>query len=191
VKNIKGDSLTGVVGITFALHSEQTGGAPLWMETQNVTADSSAHYTALLGATLSDGLPQKITDGSFTIKTSKPGVEVSWQVTTASVRTPGLTRIASRWKWTKRCRIRVTISIPSYSGTRVSRASRKCIIPGHRRQRNDGRARNVLRSERPTIRIIGAYSEVPADPWPRGALSRSIKYVRARTMRSASVQQPA
>jgi len=27
----------GTVGVTFALYAEQTGGAPLWLETQNVT----------------------------------------------------------------------------------------------------------------------------------------------------------
>jgi len=40
VKDPNGNPLTGVTGITFALYSEQTGGAPLWLETQNVTADS-------------------------------------------------------------------------------------------------------------------------------------------------------
>jgi hypothetical protein len=52
--------LTGVAGITFTLYSEQTGGAPLWMETQNVTADAKGHYTALLGATQSGGLPAEL-----------------------------------------------------------------------------------------------------------------------------------
>jgi hypothetical protein len=57
VKGSDGNPLTGVAGITFALYSEQTGGAPLWMETQNVTADSNGHYTALLGSTKHEGLP--------------------------------------------------------------------------------------------------------------------------------------
>ncbi|MGA7928681.1 MAG: hypothetical protein WCA20_22130 [Candidatus Sulfotelmatobacter sp.] len=39
VKDLNGNPLTGVVGITFALYSEQAGGATLWLETQNVTAD--------------------------------------------------------------------------------------------------------------------------------------------------------
>jgi len=55
-KDLNGSPLTGVAGITFALYSEQTGGAPLWMETQNVTSDSNGHYTALLGSTKSEGL---------------------------------------------------------------------------------------------------------------------------------------
>jgi hypothetical protein len=54
-KDLNGSPLTGVVGITFALYSEQSGGAPLWLETQNVTADNNGHYTALLGSTKPDG----------------------------------------------------------------------------------------------------------------------------------------
>src|SRR5580692_1170261 len=46
-----GKPLSGVVGITFALYAEQEGGAPIWMETQNVEADGNGAYTALLGAT--------------------------------------------------------------------------------------------------------------------------------------------
>ena len=36
----QGKVLTGVTGITFAIYSEETGGSPLWLETQNVQADS-------------------------------------------------------------------------------------------------------------------------------------------------------
>jgi hypothetical protein len=57
VKDLNGNPLTGVVGITFALYSEQSGGAPLWLETQNVTADGNGHYAVLLGSTKPDGLP--------------------------------------------------------------------------------------------------------------------------------------
>ncbi|MGA2593115.1 MAG: hypothetical protein ABSH32_24625, partial [Bryobacteraceae bacterium] len=55
-----GSPLTGVVGMTFALYSEQTGGAALWQETQNVSADSTGHYTSLLGATKTEGLPAEL-----------------------------------------------------------------------------------------------------------------------------------
>src|ERR1700721_2312439 len=60
VKDAKGTPLTGVVGVTFALYSEATGGAPLWLETQNVTADSNGRYTVLLGATRPEGLPVEL-----------------------------------------------------------------------------------------------------------------------------------
>lgn len=46
---------TGIVGITFALYRDQQGGAPLWLETQNVQADANGHYTVMLGA--ANGLP--------------------------------------------------------------------------------------------------------------------------------------
>jgi hypothetical protein len=60
LRNPNGTPLTGVVGVTFALYSEQTGGAPLWLETQNVTADGSGHYSALLGSTKPEGLPAEM-----------------------------------------------------------------------------------------------------------------------------------
>jgi len=36
------------------------GGAPVWMETQNLKLDGSGHYSALLGATKADGLPMDL-----------------------------------------------------------------------------------------------------------------------------------
>jgi len=57
VKDLNGSPMAGVVGITFALYSEKTGGAPLWLETQNATADNNGHYTVLLGSTKPEGLP--------------------------------------------------------------------------------------------------------------------------------------
>ena len=56
-KDTSGKPLTGTVGITFLLYKDEQGGAPLWMETQNVQADTKGHYSAQLGATKPDGLP--------------------------------------------------------------------------------------------------------------------------------------
>jgi hypothetical protein len=56
-KDTGGNSVTGVTGITFALYAEQTGGAPLWSETQSVQAGPDGRYTVLLGAAKSEGLP--------------------------------------------------------------------------------------------------------------------------------------
>ena len=42
--------LYGVVGITFALYTNEAGGAALWLETQNVQADANGHYNVSLGA---------------------------------------------------------------------------------------------------------------------------------------------
>ncbi len=52
-----GSALTGIVGVAFALYSEPSGGAPLWLETQNVQPNKSGHYTVLLGSTKAEGLP--------------------------------------------------------------------------------------------------------------------------------------
>ena len=56
----QGKALTGVTGITFSIYSQETGGSPLWLETQNVQADSKGNYTAQLGATKAEGLPQEL-----------------------------------------------------------------------------------------------------------------------------------
>ena len=52
-----GKPQTGVTGITFLFYKDQSGGAPLWMETQNVTLDAKGHYSVLLGSSKADGLP--------------------------------------------------------------------------------------------------------------------------------------
>jgi hypothetical protein len=45
------------VGITFALYKDNQGGAPLWIETQNVPLDATGRYNVLLGATKAEGVP--------------------------------------------------------------------------------------------------------------------------------------
>jgi hypothetical protein len=55
-----GKPLTGTVGVTFYLYQEQQGGAPLWLETQNVQADKTGHYSVALGSTSSQGLPASV-----------------------------------------------------------------------------------------------------------------------------------
>jgi hypothetical protein len=49
--------MAGPVGVTFALYAQESGGAALWMETQNVHPDASGNYTVLLGTASKDGLP--------------------------------------------------------------------------------------------------------------------------------------
>lgn len=58
--DLDGKPLTGVVGITFSLYADQTGGTSLFLETQNVQADANGHYSVLLGSTKPDGLPADI-----------------------------------------------------------------------------------------------------------------------------------
>ena len=49
--------LTDLVGVTFALYKSETGGAPLWLETQNVDLDAAGEFTVLLGSAHSGGIP--------------------------------------------------------------------------------------------------------------------------------------
>jgi hypothetical protein len=56
----QGKALSGVTGITFSIYSDESGGSPLWMETQNVQVNSRGNYSAQLGATKSDGLPLEL-----------------------------------------------------------------------------------------------------------------------------------
>src|SRR5258708_25631191 len=55
--DINGQPLTRTQGVTFLLYKEETGGAPLWMETQNVHAAKSGRYSVTLGSGSSKRLP--------------------------------------------------------------------------------------------------------------------------------------
>jgi hypothetical protein len=52
-----GKTISGIAGVTFAIYQEESGGATLWIETQNVQADAKGNYNAQLGATKPEGLP--------------------------------------------------------------------------------------------------------------------------------------
>src|SRR5215472_18672993 len=52
--------LAGPVGVTFALYAHQTGGAALWIETQNVKPDGNGNYSVLLGASSANGVPVEL-----------------------------------------------------------------------------------------------------------------------------------
>lgn len=58
--DLNGKPLTGIQGVTFLLYANQQGGAPLWLETQNITPAENGQYSATLGATTSQGLPADI-----------------------------------------------------------------------------------------------------------------------------------
>jgi trimeric autotransporter adhesin len=57
LKDSSGRTLTSITGVTFLLYKDERGGAPLWLETQNVTPDKTGHYTVQLGAITAKGLP--------------------------------------------------------------------------------------------------------------------------------------
>jgi hypothetical protein len=55
-----GKPYSNIAGVTFALYKDQQGGAPLWMETQNVNPDATGHYTVFLGSMTTNGLPLEL-----------------------------------------------------------------------------------------------------------------------------------
>ena len=58
LKDAQGSPLSAsTIGVTFAIYKQQDGGAPVWMETQNVVADATGNYSVLLGSTTAVGLP--------------------------------------------------------------------------------------------------------------------------------------
>jgi trimeric autotransporter adhesin len=48
------------INVTFSLYAEETGGTPLWQESQNVELDATGRYAVLLGSTQADGLPVEL-----------------------------------------------------------------------------------------------------------------------------------
>ncbi|MGA8490735.1 MAG: hypothetical protein WB711_09955 [Terriglobales bacterium] len=58
--DVNGKPLTGTVGVTFFLYQDSQGGAPLWMETQNVQPDKTGRYSVMLGSSTSQGLPASV-----------------------------------------------------------------------------------------------------------------------------------
>src|SRR5450755_4542381 len=60
LQDASGKPITAIRGVTFLLYQDAQGGAPVWMETQNVTPDKSGHYTVQLGASRSEGLPASV-----------------------------------------------------------------------------------------------------------------------------------
>ena len=52
--------VAGTASVTFAIYAEQDGGAALWSETQNVTADANGHYSVVLGTASSSGVPDEL-----------------------------------------------------------------------------------------------------------------------------------
>ena len=57
LSDANGKPLAGVVGVSFYFYKEAEGGAPVWMETQNIQVDRLGNYSVMLGSTTSQGLP--------------------------------------------------------------------------------------------------------------------------------------
>ncbi len=55
-----GKPLTGEVAMTFLLFKEESGGEPLWSESQLVALDALGHYSVQLGASSPSGVPLQL-----------------------------------------------------------------------------------------------------------------------------------
>lgn len=55
-----GSPLSRITGVTFAIYKDEQDGAPLWIETQNVTPDDRGEYSVLLGKERSGGIPAEL-----------------------------------------------------------------------------------------------------------------------------------
>src|SRR6516162_9189527 len=60
LKDGSGAVITALSGVTFLIYKDEQGGAPLWMETQNVQPDKAGRYAVQLGAVSKDGLPPDV-----------------------------------------------------------------------------------------------------------------------------------
>jgi hypothetical protein len=88
LKDASGNWLTNTVGIMFAIYSEQSGGVPLWQETQNVQF-SQGSYLVLLGNGTSTGIPAELFASGQSqwlgVRVLLPGEEEHARVLLASV----------------------------------------------------------------------------------------------------------
>ena len=55
-----GGSAVPLETLTLRVYSRQTGGVPLWQETQTVAVDAYGFYSVVLGATQKDGIPPDV-----------------------------------------------------------------------------------------------------------------------------------
>jgi hypothetical protein len=60
VKDEAGQPRSGAIGITFTLYADQNDQTAVWQENQTVPVDSGGNYSALLGASNEEGLPQEV-----------------------------------------------------------------------------------------------------------------------------------
>jgi hypothetical protein len=97
LKDIDGKPAQGTVRVTFAFYKEEQGGQPLWTETQKVTFDASGRYSVMLGATMSDGLPQTLFQAgdAWWIETRVAGAEDDEGTRTFAAATPARSLLAA------------------------------------------------------------------------------------------------
>jgi hypothetical protein len=68
---------SAVEAIQFAIYDQETGGAPLWVETQTLTIDGTGAYSVLLGSSSAEGLPAELFSSSeprwLGVRVERPG----------------------------------------------------------------------------------------------------------------------
>jgi len=78
-----------VESLTLSIYRDQTGGAPLWQETQNVAMDGDGKYSVLIGATQNDGVPLDLLSAGeprwLGVQFNRPGESEQPRVLMASV----------------------------------------------------------------------------------------------------------
>jgi hypothetical protein len=57
---VDGQPLRPLETVTLAIYTDETGGTPLWQETQNVVIDTKGRYDLLLGAASAEGIPETV-----------------------------------------------------------------------------------------------------------------------------------
>jgi len=60
LKDASGRVVSAITGVTFLIYKDSQGGAPLWLETQNVAPDKLGHYSVQLGSATASGLPSEL-----------------------------------------------------------------------------------------------------------------------------------
>jgi hypothetical protein len=57
VNAVAGQTTPSTASVTFLIYDDETGGQPLFSETQSLAVDTTGHFKAQIGATLSNGIP--------------------------------------------------------------------------------------------------------------------------------------
>src|SRR5437763_1441365 len=77
LRESNGAPMTSVVSVRFAVYRDQSDGAPIWSEVQNVQPDPQGRYAVLLGAYSDGGLPIDLFSASESrwlgVQTNGPG----------------------------------------------------------------------------------------------------------------------
>ena len=60
LRDREGKPLSGNIGMLFTIYNRETGGAPMWQESQIVQANERGHFKVLIGSMTQEGVPQEV-----------------------------------------------------------------------------------------------------------------------------------